>query len=205
MQMRRSGPEADHVAAYLRASGLFDAQWYAHVHTDVAASGLTPFEHYLAVGLPAGRAPNARLHLLDVSEGRPEETGGAMVAVPVAPDAEASARLDAALLEAAGTFDANYYLANNPDVAAAGGDPLLHFCRYGWKELRNPSPGFDVWWYWASFLDPVAELINPLVHQALFSAARTLPGRPQIGPLPESAPLPPRARRICLFAGYDPD
>src|SRR5690606_16794202 len=120
-------------------------------------------------------------------------------------DPQASARLDAALLEAAGTFDAGYYLANNPDVARAGADPLMHFCRYGWKELRNPSPDFDVWWYWASFLDPAEELINPLVHQAIFSAARALPGRPEIGAFAQEAPLPSPARRICLFAAYDPD
>src|SRR5690606_39065427 len=139
MQTDRSGLGADHVAAYLRASELFDAQWYAHAHADVAANGLMPLEHYLAVGLPAGRAPNARLHALDAASGTEGGAGDTPLAAAGALDPQASARLDAALLEAAGTFDAGYYLANNPDVARAGADPLMHFCRYGWKELRNPS------------------------------------------------------------------
>src|SRR5690606_18459145 len=116
-----------------------------------------------------------------------------------------AAQLDAALLEATGAFDADYYLANNPDVARAGIDPLLHFCRHGWKELRNPSPDFDVWWYWASYLDPATETINPLVHQAIFSTAHPLPGKPVPRPFAESSALRPDARRICLFAAYDPD
>lgn len=38
-----------------------------------------------------------------------------------------------------GLFDSDFYLSQNPDVAAAGTDPLLHFLEYGWKEGRRPS------------------------------------------------------------------
>jgi hypothetical protein len=38
-----------------------------------------------------------------------------------------------------GIFDADYYLANNSDVAAVGADPLLHFLEFGWREGRRPS------------------------------------------------------------------
>ena len=43
-------------------------------------------------------------------------------------------------------------------------EELRHFVRYGWRELRNPSPDFDLWWYWLTYLDPAAELVNPVVH-----------------------------------------
>jgi predicted nucleic acid-binding Zn-ribbon protein len=39
-------------------------------------------------------------------------------------------------LKASGLFDAESYLEKNPDVAAAGEDPLLHFIRHGLREGR---------------------------------------------------------------------
>ncbi len=36
-------------------------------------------------------------------------------------------------------FDPLYYRLANPDVAAAGASPLLHYIRYGWKEGRPPN------------------------------------------------------------------
>lgn len=196
---------ADPVAEFLRASGLFDADWYQRAYDDVAASGLDPLEHYLAIGLVAGRSPNARLHALHAGHAVQTEDGEDAAASPPLPDEAERARIDAALLGATGAFDRDYYLANNPDVERAGADPLLHFCRHGWKELRNPAPDFDVWWYWMTHLDPTVEAINPRVHQVLFSRARALPGRPGIRPPAPAEALAPGARRICLFAGYDPD
>ena len=40
-------------------------------------------------------------------------------------------------------FDAAYYLASNPDVAAAGGLGFLHFLEYGLFEERRANPWFD--------------------------------------------------------------
>lgn len=37
-------------------------------------------------------------------------------------------------------FNADWYLDRNPDVAAAGVDPLQHFITYGYKEGRLPHP-----------------------------------------------------------------
>lgn len=50
----------------------------------------------------------------------------------------------AAVIGRSGLFDAKWYLAKNPDVAAAGIDPLLHYLRHGETELRNPSEDFDL-------------------------------------------------------------
>lgn len=36
-------------------------------------------------------------------------------------------------------FDPAAYLATNPDVAAAGVNPLLHFIEYGFQEGRLPT------------------------------------------------------------------
>ncbi|WP_375457735.1 glycosyltransferase [uncultured Enterovirga sp.] len=40
-------------------------------------------------------------------------------------------------------FDRNWYLAQNPDVAAAGMPPFLHFLEHGLDEGRSPHPLFD--------------------------------------------------------------
>jgi GT2 family glycosyltransferase/glycosyltransferase involved in cell wall biosynthesis len=69
-----------------------------------------------------------------------------------------------ALIRAAPEFDADFYLAANPDVRAARADPARHFLEHGWRELRNPSPAFDVVHYLRRYPDVAAAGLNPLVH-----------------------------------------
>ncbi|MBD3676952.1 MAG: hypothetical protein HUJ27_00950 [Rhodobacteraceae bacterium] len=71
-------------------------------------------------------------------------------------------------------FDAEYYLAANPDVAASGRDPLLHFIRYGRAEGRPPGPAkaetdpvaeaFDAAFYLRSYPDVADAGVEPLAH-----------------------------------------
>src|SRR5215471_20910549 len=63
-----------------------------------------------------------------------------------------------------GLFDAEWYLAQNPDVAAAGINPLVHYLRHGPADGRDPNALFDTKWYLAQNPDVAAEGINPLVH-----------------------------------------
>jgi hypothetical protein len=42
--------------------------------------------------------------------------------------------------DAAASFDPAKYIAANPDVATAGVDPLVHFCKFGFKEGRLVRP-----------------------------------------------------------------
>ena len=103
-------------------------------------------------------------------------------------------------------FDSDYYLRHNPDVAESGRDPLEHFCEQGWKELRRPRADFDVWWYWATYLDPASEGTNPFVHWVTEGRAAGLPGAPESFETRATQALPAGGvRRICLFAGYDRD
>lgn len=50
-------------------------------------------------------------------------------------------------------FDADFYRCQNPDVDLAGTTPYAHFRERGWREFRNPSPSFDLWWYCIWHLD----------------------------------------------------
>lgn len=106
-------------------------------------------------------------------------------------------------------FDSAYYLTENPDVATCGMNPLLHFCESGWKELRKPCKAFDVWWYWSTHLNPADDSINPLADYLERGQQLDLSTRPR-GSFSQDLESGhsfegTRAKRICLFAGYDPE
>jgi GT2 family glycosyltransferase len=61
-------------------------------------------------------------------------------------------------------FDCAYYLRNNPEVAASGVDPLVHYRDIGSKELRNPHALFDSKFYAAHYPEVLAAKADPLVH-----------------------------------------
>jgi GT2 family glycosyltransferase len=74
-------------------------------------------------------------------------------------------------LAKSGLFDPNWYLAQNPDVAAAGVDPLVHYLQSGAAEGRDPNPFFDTDWYAAEYPDVAAAGVNPLLHYLESGAA----------------------------------
>jgi hypothetical protein len=55
-------------------------------------------------------------------------------------------------------------LEENPDVARAGLNPLIHFIQRGAYEGRDPSPSFNVSQYLKENPDVANARINPLVH-----------------------------------------
>lgn len=61
-------------------------------------------------------------------------------------------------------FDADFYLSSNPDVAAAGVDPLKHYIRFGSAEGRKPHPLFQPEFYLAQCPDAGRGNGNPLLH-----------------------------------------
>ncbi len=71
---------------------------------------------------------------------------------------------DRSVIGRSGLFDTDWYLAQNPDVAAAGIDPLVHYLRHGAAEGRDPNPLFDTDWYLAQNPDVAAAGTNPLAH-----------------------------------------
>ena len=115
-----------------------------------------------------------------------------------------SRRCEIAVVRLAGAVDEAGYLAHNQAQAERGAEPVDHFCRRGWRALRNPSLDFDVWWYWAEYLDPTDEsetATNPLVHYLLDGRHRGLLPLPRRIDRPVCTVSAPR--RACLFAMYD--
>jgi glycosyltransferase involved in cell wall biosynthesis len=68
-------------------------------------------------------------------------------------------------------FDPSWYLAQNPDVAKAGAEPLTHYIQYGAAEGRNPNPFFDTRWYLAQNPDVAEAGVEPLTHYIQYGAA----------------------------------
>ena len=166
---------------------VFDDAKYLAANPDVAAAGANPLQHFMAYGRGEGRASFL--------------TGGAAAADPLVDTAYYDRQLGATLIpggpagaqqaaysyDATGWrkglnpdawFDTRYYLARNPDVAAAQVNPLLHYETYGWKEGRDPSAAFSTGKYLAAYADVKAAGLDPLLHYVAYGQAE---GRSPLG------------------------
>lgn len=180
-------------APELRAAQLRTAEFRA-AWTRLVAAWVAAGENSADAEALLRRALAAGIHTLDLPDGEAIAVGQGR-------------RCEIALVRLADAVDQAGYLAHNPQQAERGVDPVEHFCRRGWRGLRNPSLEFDVWWYWAEYLDPTDEsetAINPLVHYLVDGRHRGLlpiPERKARAPIAFTTP----PTRACLFAMYDPD
>ena len=148
----------------IRDSGLFDAAWYAKKYRDVAATALDPLDHFLRIGIYMGREPGPLFdskhycrQLEQISCDRNSES-------PLVDYLSQGWREG---LNPNPFFDVSFYLENNPDVAAAGIEPLGHFIRFGSSEARNPHPIFDIAFYLEKNPDVAQSGVGPLQHFVL--------------------------------------
>lgn len=65
-------------------------------------------------------------------------------------------------------FEEDYYIEQNPDVAASPMDPARHYLVHGGFENRNPSAAFDSSFYLEQYNDVSKEGWNPLLHYILY-------------------------------------
>ncbi len=133
----------------------FDPDWYRGAYDDVAAAETDPLLHYVCYGEPEGRRPVAWFD---------PEWYRARYAVPAGCHAlthflRNRTRGHAPIPE----FDAEWYLATYPDVAAADMDPMEHYLVRGFREGRDPAPGFDTRYYRWRYLRDAPDAV-PLVH-----------------------------------------
>lgn len=114
-------------------------------------------------------------------------------------------RCEVAVVRASGQLDEAGYAEANADVRRGKVGAVEHFCSVGWQSLCNPSLDFDVWWYWAEYLDPTVADVNPLVHFLVWGGRRGHLPVQMVEARRRAQPLAAPPRRVCLFAGYDPD
>ena len=77
---------------------------------------------------------------------------------------------DYRIIAASPLFDADWYLAANPDVAAKKMDPTLHYLRQGAQQGLAPGPHFDAAAYLKANPDVRAAGIDPMVHYVRFGS-----------------------------------
>jgi len=61
-------------------------------------------------------------------------------------------------------FDAEYYIAQNPEISGRYISPLLHFMTLGWIEMRDPNPKFSISGYLRNNKDIRDQGVNPFLH-----------------------------------------
>ena len=76
-----------------------------------------------------------------------------------------------------GLFDAEFYLRNNPDLAALNVDPLMHYMETGAREGRNPHENFDTAFYLEQCRQLGERTDNALLHFISDGAFRGLKPR----------------------------
>lgn len=153
----------------------FDPDWYLAEYPDVAAAGYNPLIHFLDHGRREGRLATA-WH-------RP----GFATEVTIS-------RIRESVF-----FDADWYLAQNPDVAASRVDPLTHYLLNGASEGRDPSAQFSTTYYLSANPDVAEDGANPLVHYVTVGQAEGRPPHPRASRLPAVTGRTPVARLIGRY------
>ncbi|HWX50727.1 MAG TPA: hypothetical protein VNZ61_21985 [Roseomonas sp.] len=124
--------------------------------TDGTAEGT----HETAIANPAGSLSD---HLLEIGL-IPGQPGAETPDDPILPDPPIAESPHHQWSAANVLFDSAFYLEHNPDVAAAGVDPLQHFLAFGATEERDPNSHFDISFYLNQNPDVAAAGINALEH-----------------------------------------
>ena len=169
----------------IRDSGLFDDAWYIKTY---APSGGDALSHYLKTGAKQGFDPGPRFSTKayladnpDVREagtnpllhylrfGRDEGRGIRDVSGQPSGIAEPSLG-EAGLARVAEAFDADFYLATNPDLTL-NTSAFDHFMTIGWRQGRDPAPWFSVRQYLRTQGDVAQSGQNPFVHFLLKGAS----------------------------------
>lgn len=154
----------------------FSDSAYLAANPDVKAAGANPLVHWLEIGHSEGRTTglpgfDGNLAAADpmVNAAYVDAQRGATIVPAGAAGQAQAAEFYAATGWQAGVnpdawFDTSFYLAQNPDVKAAGIDPLLHYETQGWLENRDPSLLFSTSKYLAASPDVKAANMDPLLH-----------------------------------------
>ncbi|MDQ3243098.1 MAG: glycosyltransferase, partial [Gemmatimonadota bacterium] len=146
-------------------SGLFDVDFYRAQHPDVAASGVDPIVHYLAVGASEGRNPHPLFDGAYYLTHAPGVSGsGNNPLIHYITQGGAEGRRPHPL------FDSGFYVACHPEAARGDSTPLAHYVATGAQTRWDPSPVFWSGYYLETNPDVAAAGVNPLAHYVVLGA-----------------------------------
>ncbi len=163
----------------LRASDLWDPQWYLEYYPAVRETGMDALDHYVSFGARRCYHPSQEFDAVDyvtrnlhdpVVASRPLihyiQVGRAcdMSIRPVGGYGRHEREMDEQLVAASGVFDAHWYSERYPTVSESGFDPIPHYLLFGWRRGWSPGPGFDAERYVTVYPDVKEAGLNPLLH-----------------------------------------
>lgn len=150
----------------------FDSFFYLHQNPDVKESGINPLLHYVLHGKDEGRTTREEKIEVEKAGEMTSEISDVHTtslnnsSFEIFREQEDDANEQIRIIKESGFFDEDFYYSEYPDVKASGIDPLEHYCKYGWKEGRNPSASFETLYYVSVYKDVNKSGLNPLFHYA---------------------------------------
>jgi len=155
--------------------GKFNKDYYLQSNEDVALSGQDPIRHFLLHGNLEGRTLFPDSDNNPISHAKSIKRLNSLLFVKIYhrliqltnPQLEDEHWENIRIIKKSGLFDTRYYLENNKDVLESDADPLMHFVAFGFKEGRNPCPGFDTVAYAIQHGIPSYSNVNPFVQYIL--------------------------------------
>ena len=167
----------DPLAHYLRygeaegrfPSPWFNPGWYRQVYGIAATQ--SPLEHFLQRRTTGEFLPCAALYLAPhVSPWRDEKPAGVdpfdqYLTQTIVPEHELLP--DLTLIQSSGLIDAAYHRINPMGEYEEDLEPVLHYCRIGWRTGLQPSTAFEPYWYAETNPVVMRLQINPLTHYIL--------------------------------------
>ncbi len=235
-----SDPLEQQELAILQRSGLFEGEWFAARNTDVAGGSHAGLVHWHRYGWQEDRWPNPYFDPAYYRSRNPGSTANPLL--HYIRQGEAAGRRPVAHFDPAwyrarhavrpgelclahylrhrltgavsplAEFDAAFYLRENPDVAAAGMDPMEHYLVRGASEGRAPCPRFNPkrWGGAGLHANPLLGLLRwreearldtgaPNIAEEVRRNTRPAAGFETVQPLPPGLP-----RRAMLLAYYLP-
>jgi hypothetical protein len=158
----------------------FCTRTYLDANPDVSGAELNPLVHFLQTGAAEGRDVAPSAHARAYYDRSSSWT--TKLSAPESPKPRPAQHTSSAEEHeyhrrvCIDEFNEDFYLTINPDVFAAGVDPLTHFLQNGWREGRDPNAYFSVRGYLDANVDVAEAGINPFFH---FLAAGRSEGRPE--------------------------
>ena len=138
---------------------LFHTAFYLERNAIKLSPGQSAFDHYLRFGQAAELSPHPLIDLASIRAGSFLESPFDLVTY--------AADTSQFRLNPHPLFDGASYIDRNPDVAAAGINPLVHYLKHGWREGRAPNALFDDLRYLRANPDVAAAGWQPLLHYAM--------------------------------------
>ncbi|MGY3494967.1 hypothetical protein [Bradyrhizobium sp. USDA 4502] len=162
-------------------SAFFSTVGYLASNPDVAKAGINPLQHFENFGWKEGRDATARFDNELYLQRNPDVKAAGIdplqhyLEYGQFEGRQAFAAIGQSASFTHGSFDAEFYLLSNPDVAKTAltvSDPVAfayeHYETNGWHEGRDPNAYFDVTWYLSTYADVAKAGIDPLSHYDTF-------------------------------------